>query len=183
MAVAPRKHPGARACHQGHPLKTGGAPVLQCQFPRGTPKRDCGALVRNEFLARQARTFVTTSETTASATRSSPVHLFIQRGHVGMLSANRVFAFKPTVLPGYEPHFSNSARLYAQAFAAAYLLRRIDPRNYWHLRFKVAALTCPATEVSALGALPNWDQDPFWSDRELSRIASKAIPPPAKGTP
>jgi abortive infection bacteriophage resistance protein len=90
---------------------------------------------------------------------------------------NRAFVFKPAVLRGYEFHFANPASIYVQAFAAAYLLRRINPQSDWHLRFKTTALSCPAGEMNALGTPTDWDQNPFWSEQALPTIEPKIIPP------
>lgn len=88
---------------------------------------------------------------------------------------NRIFSFKPAILPGHEIHFKNAARIYTLAFVTAYLLRRIDSSSDWHLRFRALALGWPAAELGALGAPPDWDKDVFWSTAQLPGIAPKIL--------
>jgi len=88
---------------------------------------------------------------------------------------NRIFVFKPKVLPGYEAHFMSPHGIYAQAFAAAYLLRRIHPVTDWHIRFRTVALTYPAAERRNLLALPEWQADPFWSAQPLADPQPKKL--------
>lgn len=87
---------------------------------------------------------------------------------------NRGFAIQPAALGGYEAHFRNPASFYTVAFCAAYLLRRIAPSTQWHLRMKEILLTC--RHPMAVGCLPNWDKDIFWTETSLPPLVVKTLP-------
>lgn len=88
---------------------------------------------------------------------------------------NRVFAIKPGVLPGADPHFVLHNKPYVQAFAAAYLVRRVSPATDWHIRMRQTLLKYPNAEKGELGAPFNWHKHPVWVEDPLPSIELKTI--------